>query len=159
MDNLDLDILYAISGDMELTPEPFRFIGEQIGIDESEVIKRIGKMTEDGIIKRIAPILYHHKAKFQFNALTIWSIDQENVDEVADFLMSFQHISHVYERESCPEWPYNLYGMIHAKNPEEIDDTISQILKKTGDVSYKIVYTTKEWKKTSPDLKYLLGKE
>lgn len=158
MDYIDMDILYAISGDLELTLEPFKSIAVQLGIIESEVIERVNKMQSEGIIKRIAPVLHHRKAKFKFNALTIWSIPEDKVDEMAEFLMSFKHISHVYNRESCPEWPYNLYGMVHAKSQEEIDDLVSQIQAKAGETPFKVVHTTKEWKKTSPDLRYLLGK-
>jgi DNA-binding Lrp family transcriptional regulator len=156
LDNLDLKILYAMAEDMELSLEPYKTIGESIGIDEKEVITRVERLQERGIIKRIAPILYHQKTIFQYNALTIWSVEEERVEEIAEFLMSFKHISHVYEREMCEEWPYNLYGMLHGKKPEEIDQVVSQVVGLTGAIPYKVIYTTKEWKKTSPNLKYLL---
>lgn len=159
MDSIDLDILYALSGDIEVSLEPFKAIAERLAISEEEVISRIRKMTEKGMIKRIAPILYHHKAQFEYNALTMWVIAADEIEAVAEYLVSFPHISHVYERASSEAWPYTLYGMIHAKKASEIDEIVEQILSKTGDVPYKLVYTVKEWKKTSPDLKYLLSSE
>lgn len=158
MDQLDIQILYAMSGDMPLSLEPFKDLGEQVGIQEREVLERIHKLREKGIVKRIAPILYHQKTTFQYNALTIWAIEKQRVDEIADVLMDFKHISHVYERESCQEWSYNLYGMLHGRKAEDIDRVVEEILKVTGPVPHKVIYTTKEWKKTSPDLKCLLEK-
>ncbi|MBN2897171.1 MAG: hypothetical protein JXO44_00240, partial [Clostridia bacterium] len=105
-----------------------------------------------------APILHHHKTKFKFNALTMWAIEKDHISDVADYLVQFQHISHVYERATYPEWPYTLYGMLHAESMEDIEVLVRQILAKTGDVAYKVVFTTNEWKKTSPDLGYLLRK-
>jgi DNA-binding Lrp family transcriptional regulator len=146
-----------ISGDMPLSPEPFKRVAHAVGISVEEVLVRLKRMSDEGALKRIAPILYHQKTTFTKNALTIWAIDERDVERVAAFFVSFTHISHVYERETCAEWPYNLYGMIHAKSDEELESVIGQIKEHVGNVPFKVITTLKEWKKTSPNLAYLLG--
>ncbi len=156
MDNIDIKILMEISGDMNLSPEPFKSVAQAVGISVEEVLERLGRLTDEGALKRIAPILYHQKTTFTKNALTIWAIDERDVESVADFFVSFTHISHVYERATSAEWPYNLYGMIHAKSDEELELVIGQIKERVGSVPFKVITTLKEWKKTSPNLAYLL---
>lgn len=156
MDKSDLKILKALSGNIDIGVTPFKDIAHEVGLDEDEVIDRVRGLQERGALKRIAPILYHHKTQYTFNALTIWSVEPAQVQALADCLMSFKHVSHVYERETCEAWPYNLYGMAHGTSEEDIEDIVERVLNKVGDMPHKIVYTVKEWKKTSPDLNYLL---
>ncbi len=159
MDNTDIKILLEISGDMALDSQPFKGVAEAVGISEDEVLHRIKNLVDKGIVKRIAPILYHQKTTFTKNALTIWAIEEARVKEIAEFFADYTHISHVYERATDAEWPYNLYGMIHAKSTQEIDAILEEILERTGPVPHKVVYTVREWKKTSPNLEYLLDEK
>lgn len=157
MDSKDLKILKALSGNIPISEQPFLELARGLGMSEDEVIQRIRVLQESGALKRIAPILYHHKTRYKFNALTIWSVDPSRVEILADCLMSFKHVSHVYERTTCEAWPYNLYGMAHGTSEKDIEDIVEKVIHRVGDMPHKIVYTIKEWKKTSPDLKYLLG--
>lgn len=156
MDSIDLALLFYLSEDLPLSLEPFKVLGDALGIDEETVINRLKKLQDDGRLKRIAPILYHHKTTFKYNALSAWQASEDEIHELANCLMSFTHISHVYERATCGEWQYNVYGMMHGKSKEDIDALIEDVKSSVGDIQYKVIYTTKEWKKTSPNLKYLL---
>jgi len=156
LDTTDLKILKALSGNINISESPFLSLAQDLGLTEDEVIDRLRGLQESGALKRIAPILYHHKTQYKFNALTIWSVEESRVGDIADCLMSFKHVSHVYERASCEAWSYNLYGMAHGTCEEDIDKIVESVKDKVGDLPHKIVYTVKEWKKTSPDLKYLL---
>ncbi len=156
MDSIDLALLFYLSEDLPLSLEPFKVIGDALGIDEETVINRLKKLQDDGRLKRIAPILYHHKTTFKYNALSAWQASEDEIQTLANCLMSFTHISHVYERATCGEWQYNVYGMMHGKTKEDIDTLIEGVKSSVGDIQCKVIYTSKEWKKTSPNLKYLL---
>lgn len=156
MDAKDLKILYYLADQIEVVKEPFKALGKAVDLEEDEVLDRIAKLQESGMLKRISPILYHHKTTFQYNALTAWQVEADQVQLLADCLMAYTHVSHVYERETCEAWPYNVFGMVHGKQPEEISEVIKGVTSQMGDLPHKVIYTIKEWKKTSPNLKYLL---
>ncbi len=63
--------------------------------------------------------------------------------------MSFNQISHCYRRNPTPDWPYNLYTMIHGKDEESCRVIAGQIAEKTSVTSYTILFSRKELKKTS----------
>lgn len=156
MDSIDLALLFYLAEDIPLNLEPFKTIGVTLGIEESEVIHRLKGLQNKGCLKRVAPILYHHKTSFKYNALTVWVAPEEQVSALVNCLMSFTHVSHVYERATCGEWQYNIYGMMHGKSKADIHQLIDSVKETVGDISYKVIYTTKEWKKTSPNLRFLL---
>ncbi len=156
MDSIDLALLYYLSEDMPLSLEPFKIIGDFLDIEESEVIHRLQCLQSDGRLKRIAPILYHHKTTFKYNALTAWEVSPEQISTLANCLTAFTHVSHVYERATCEQWQYNIYGMMHGKTKEDINHLIDRTVETVGEIPHKVIYTTKEWKKTSPNLRFLL---
>jgi DNA-binding Lrp family transcriptional regulator len=58
-------------------------------------------------------------------------------------------VSHCYERPLSTEWHYNLYTMLHAKSRESCRKIAQEISRKTGIKDYRLLYSTKEFKKTS----------
>lgn len=159
LDSIDEKILLALSGDIEISATPFRGVADELGITEAEVLERTQKLKDQGIIKRIAPILYHHRTSFQFNALTLWSVESADKDALAEFLISFDHVSHVYERRAEEHWPYTIYGMMHGKTDSDIKGIITAVAEKFDPIEYRVIYTEKEFKKISPDLHYFLNKK
>lgn len=157
MDEIDLGLLFYMAEDMVINLEPFKTMAQHFAIEESEVLERLKILQKKGQLKRISPILYHHKTTYKYNALTVWEATYDQISDLANILMSYKHISHVYERDISKDWKYNVYGMIHGKSKEDIDQIVSEIVKEVGEIPHKLIYTKKEWKKTSPDLKALLG--
>lgn len=156
MDKIDKDILRQLAGNIDSGLEPFKSLAERLNISEDDLLRRLDDMNQKGYLKRIAPILYHHKTAYQYNALTAWDIPADKVDFFATLLMSIEGISHVYERRRCDNWPYNMYGMLHAVDEETVHHIVDKLVKLSDNVAHKVIYTTKEWKKTSPNLDYLL---
>jgi DNA-binding Lrp family transcriptional regulator len=156
MDKIDKDILRRLAGNIDSGLEPFKPLATSLKISEDELLSRLEDMHQRGYLKRIAPILYHHKTAYKYNALTAWNIPADKVDFFADILMSIEGISHVYERERCDNWPYNMYGMLHALDEPTVHDIVGKLAKLSNGAPHKVIYTTKEWKKTSPNLEYLL---
>lgn len=157
MDIIDKRILIELSGDIELEVNPYQMLANKLELDLREILNRIKVMQEKGYIKRIAPILYHQRTKYKYNALIAMVVDENDLDIIADDLMKNTKVSHVYHRKENPKWPYSLYGMSHGESENDIDLIIEEICHKHNIIEYKKIYTVREWKKTSPDLIYLLG--
>ena len=57
--------------------------------------------------------------------------------------------SHCYERPSFENFPYNLYAMMHAQTPEELDGYIKESVTLLGNPEFVVLHSLKELKKTS----------
>jgi len=98
-------------------------------------------------MRRFATILNHRKAGFGANAMSVWAVPEEKGEEIGREMAEFSAVSHCYLRPSYPNWPYNLFAMVHAKTQEECDTLIEEMAKESGLTEYGKLYSTVEFKK------------
>ncbi|WP_457628726.1 siroheme decarboxylase subunit alpha [Persephonella sp.] len=143
----DKQIIKVTQEDMPLMSRPFQYFSDILGIDEDELINRLSVFHETGVMRRFAAILYHRKAGFKANGMTVWKVPEEKVDEVGYTLASYRAVTHCYKRTTNEKWQYNLFSMIHAKTREELEEFVGRLSEETGIKEYRILYSTKEYKK------------
>jgi DNA-binding Lrp family transcriptional regulator len=141
-----IDSLYQIP----IEKEPFKIIADDLGIEEREVLDFIEKYSKSGHIRRLAAVLIHQKAGKRGNAMVAWQVPPELVDEVGRKMSSFDEVSHCYERAKIPLWDYNVYSMIHGNTDEDVKKIARKISEATGIKDYELLFSTREFKKTSP---------
>ncbi|KZL90283.1 Lrp/AsnC family transcriptional regulator [Clostridium magnum] len=146
---LDKKILKRLQEDIPLTASPYKDMAEELDIDEDELIDKIKKYNETGILKRVSAILYHRQAGFNANAMVVWKVNNKDILSIGEYLASIPEISHCYERIAYPFWDYNLYTMIHEKDMERCSKIIQGISDAIGVTEYRVLYSTRELKKTS----------
>ena len=149
INNTDKKIIRRLQEHIPITAAPYEEIAKELHMEEDELIDKIKIYSDNGILKRIGAILYHRKAGFTANAMVVWRVDDEKLDEIGKYMASISEISHCYERRPCQSWNYNLYTMIHEKDRESCNKIIENIADTIGVEEYKILYSTKELKKTS----------
>jgi len=155
MDNLlERAIVRKLQEDLPLVKEPYKHIADELGISEQELLSKINEMKDKKMLRRIGAILHHRTVGFKANAMVVWHVSEDRMMEVAHIMISFPQVSHCYERRTLPNWPYNLYTMIHSESLEVCEAIISQIIKITNIDTYEVLYSTKELKKSS--MKYFV---
>ena len=147
--SLDKKIISRLQENISIIETPYKEIAEELNMDEEELICKIKAYTKSGILKRIGAILYHRKAGFNANAMVVWKVDNRDINKIGEYMASIKEVSHCYERKPCAFWDYNLYTMIHEKDRESCNEIIEKISDSIGINEYKILYSTRELKKTS----------
>ena len=61
---------------------------------------------------------------------------------------SFPQVSHCYERPTYPDWPYNVFSMIHCKTHAEANEMAKVIQDQIHVAEYRILFSSREFKKT-----------
>ena len=151
MDTIDRQLISATQAGLPLTAEPYQTLGKQIGISAEEVMQRLQHMQETGIIRRIGAVPNHYKLGYQHNGMTVWDVDDHYIDELGEQLGTLDFVSHCYHRpRHLPEWPYNLFAMIHSKTAAGAAEQIKQIAALLGSHcrAHEVLYSTKILKKT-----------
>ena len=141
-----IDSLYEIP----ISREPFQEIAEKLEIAEKQVHDFIDKYSKTGHIRRLAAVLIHQKAGKQGNAMGVWKVPSDKVDEVGEIMSSFDEVSHCYERERVPFWDYNVYTMLHGNDDDDVGRIAQRISEATGIKEYDLLFSVREYKKTSP---------
>jgi DNA-binding Lrp family transcriptional regulator len=146
----EIEFVRLMQRDIELIPEPFVAIAEALGISFDEAAQMHEKFLSTGRMRRFAAVLHHRKAGFGANAMGIWAgpqNDPETLKAIGEKMASFSAVSHAYQRPSYPDWPYNLFTMVHGKSEEECEQTLAEIAKETGITNRHALYSTQEFKK------------
>lgn len=150
MDEIDLKLLAAMEKGIALSTEPFNEIAQQLGITQQEVITRLSKLKQEGVIRRFGASIKPNNVGFSANALVAWKTPEKRVAEVGDYLSKFPDISHCYQRKAVDgRWEYNLYTVIHAPEREGIQRMVNQISLETGINEYKILYSARDLKRAN----------
>ena len=148
MDEIDRKILNETNKGLSLTPEPFNEIAAQLGITPQEVIARIVKMRENGVIRRFGASIKPNDVGFLANALVAWKVPENRVQEVGSYLSKFSEVTHCYERKTVAgRWEYNLYTVMHAQKREAIEQLVKNLSEATAVNDYQILYSTRDLKK------------
>jgi len=151
LDETDLAIMRATQAGLPLTPQPYQDIAEKLGLMAEDVMARMAAMQEQGIIRRIGAVPNHYKLGYRFNGMTVWNVPDESIDELGQKVGLLTFVSHCYQRpRHLPEWPYNLFAMVHGKSQEDVDSQIQQIADLLGDYNQgcDVLYSTNILKKT-----------
>ena len=148
---LDRRIVLATQQGLPLTPEPFHALSDQLGVDVDLVQQRLQSMLKRGIIRRIGAIPNHYELGFRFNGMSVWDVDDEQVVELGPQVGRLDCVSHAYLRpRHLPEWPYNLFAMVHGKSHGEVLRKVDSIAEVLGDAQrrYDVLFSTRILKKT-----------
>jgi len=140
-------VIKELQKDIEVVSEPFKEAAEKLNLSYEAFFEIARELKESGVMRRFATILNHRKAGFGANAMSVWAVPEEQGEAIGREMANFSAVSHCYLRPSYPNWPYNLFAMVHAKTQEECDALIEEMAKESGLSEYSKLYSTVEFKK------------
>lgn len=149
LSKLDKSIISLISQDIPLVKEPFRSLSLKLGIKQGVLLKKLKLYKEKNLLRKFCASLNHRKIGFGYNAMAVWNIPDELIDQAGSLMAVFAQVSHCYQRKKTPDWNYNLYSMIHGRSKKECLDVVKGICRKIGCKDYKILFSSEEYKKTA----------
>jgi siroheme decarboxylase len=143
----EIGYVRELQEDLVVEPRPFASMARRLGVTESDVIAAAEAFIAEGLMRRFAAVLHHRRAGFGANAMSVWRVPDETVDDYGYTLASYAAISHCYRRPTYPDWPYALFGMIHGTSKERVEEAVTDIRERTGLDDYRLLYSTAEYKK------------
>lgn len=151
LDLVDRRIVAATQGGLPLVPEPYRAVAERLGIDEAEVIARLARLLEAGIVRRIGAVPNHYRLGLVANGMTVWDVEDVAVDRLGAAVGALAFVTHCYRRpRALPVWPFNLFAMVHGATRDEVEAKRAEIAALLGAAARgsDILYSTRILKKT-----------
>ena len=129
----DLAIVRATQAGLPLVPEPYAEVARSIGISEEALLSRLKAMLADGRMRRIGAVPNHYALAYRANAMTVWDVDDAQVDFLGRRVGALPFVSHCYRRpRRLPGWPYNLFAMVHGRERADTDRLVDQIARVLG---------------------------
>ncbi len=132
LDARDLQLLEHVQLGLPVCARPYAQIGTAIDMPEAEVIERLTRLKQQGLIKRMGVIVKHHKLGYRANAMIVWNVPDDLVKQLGGHIGRFPFVTLCYQRPRQPEWPYNLYCMIHGKDKAKVLMQLEQLIECCG---------------------------
>ncbi|MDP3708612.1 MAG: Lrp/AsnC family transcriptional regulator [Polaromonas sp.] len=151
IDATDRAIIVATQGGLPLVARPYHAIAQSLQLEPRQVMTRILRMQETGVIRRLGVVPNHYAIGYRANGMSVWDVPDDRVDQLGASVGGFEFVSHCYRRpRRLPQWPYNLFAMVHGKSRDEVEQKIAQIAALLGEHvrSHTILYSTRILKKT-----------
>jgi DNA-binding Lrp family transcriptional regulator len=148
---IDRAIVRATQAGLPRVARPYHAVAEAIGVTPEVVMTRIEAMLADGRIRRIGAVPNHYALGWRANAMTVWDVADDRVDALGAKVGALPDVSHCYRRpRHLPQWPYNLFAMVHGRTRAEAENKVREIGAVLGDAArgHDVLYSNRILKKT-----------
>ena len=149
--DLERRLVRATQAGLPVHPRPYDVLAEQLGCDAETIKQAFETMLSDGRVRRIGLVPNHYRLGFTANGMSVWDVDDAEVQEVGRMIGDLEMVSHCYRRPRClPEWPYNLFAMVHGHHRDEVMEKVAQIREMLGVRvrTHDVLFSTRILKKT-----------
>ncbi|MGQ4880643.1 AsnC family protein [Billgrantia sp. LNSP4103-1] len=134
---------------LPLTERPWQALAEQCGMREQEVLAWVERWQREGLIKRMGLVVRHHALGIRANAMVVWDLPDEAVAEVGQRLAAEPAVTLCYRRRrQRPEWPYNLFCMIHGTRRDRVLAALDEIVarQELQEIPHRVLFSLKAYK-------------
>jgi DNA-binding Lrp family transcriptional regulator len=109
--------------DFPLTNRPWADIGNRLGITEGEVMKRLSRLSQRGIVRKVGPALDARRLGLRASTLVAMKVPDCRIRKVAKLIGEYEGVSHCYQREN----EYTLWSTMVARDEIELNKMLEEI--------------------------------
>lgn len=149
--DLDRRLVLATQAGLPLHARPWHWLAAELGVEPELVMERIQAMLDDGRIRRIGVLPNHYRLGYVANGMSVWDVPDDRIAEVGEQVGHLHSVSHCYQRpRHLPDWPYNLFAMVHGHDRQEVMREVETIAGLLGELahSHDVLFSTRILKKT-----------
>lgn len=122
MDEIDSRVVTQLQRGFPVTEQPYREAATQLGLTEDELITRLKKLLDEGILTRFGP-LYQVERLGGAYSLAAMQVPEADYDRIAELVNAFPEVAHNYRREHA----FNMWFVVAAASPAEVKRVLFSI--------------------------------
>jgi DNA-binding Lrp family transcriptional regulator len=145
----DRELIRAIENGLPLSRRPYAELASQLQTSEQHIIDRLQCLIDNGCIKRFGVVVRHRELGYTANGMVVWDVPDDKVGEYGRCIGRYACVTLSYRRpRKLPDWPYNLFTMVHGHDRDEVEQQVQQIADECGlhDVERCILFSTRRFK-------------
>lgn len=128
-----LELIGKLQSGIPLTTEPYADLWPGDPDKARFALNQINEWKENGVIKRFGIVVRHHELGYKENAMVVWDVPDDVVSDLGRQVAEIPTVTLCYRRpRQLPQWPYNLFCMIHGKDRSAVKQTIADVCSSTG---------------------------
>ncbi|HDM10526.1 MAG: Lrp/AsnC family transcriptional regulator [Deltaproteobacteria bacterium] len=127
MDEVDKSILNEIQSHFPIEQRPYQVVAGRLGLTEEEVLERVKKLKEEGVIRRIGGNFHSHRLDFT-STLCAARVPEDKLEDFVSVVNSYPGVTHNYLRNHS----FNVWFTFIAEDMEVIEKALEEVSEKTG---------------------------
>ncbi len=142
-DEADRELLNQLQAGLALVREPYAEVGARIGMDEEEVLRRLSRLKEAGIVRQLSAI-FDTRALGYSSSLVAARYPEDRLFEAAAIVGGHPGVSHNYRRTHA----FNLWYTLAVEHDSRLglEATMERLAEATGAESMRLLPTLKLYK-------------
>ncbi|WP_374266249.1 Lrp/AsnC family transcriptional regulator [Zoogloea sp.] len=129
----DWRLIAALHDGLPWQPRPYRSVADAAGLDEAGVLATLSGWLADGTLRRFGVVVRHRELGYRANAMCVWAVPEADVSRLGHQLAGHDGVSLCYRRQcDAPDWPYNLFCMIHGRSREAVEARRAELATAVG---------------------------
>lgn len=128
LDEIDKRLLQLVQDEFPITRRPWAKLGDKLNITGEEVLSRLRRLRNEGVIRKIGPVIDARKVGLNASTLAAMRVPKNEIERVAKIINEYEIVSHNYLREH----EYNLWFTIMTSNEGELRKILREIAQRTG---------------------------
>ena len=142
MDLTDRKLLNLVQSLFPLVDRPFLDLGEELGIDEQEVIDRLTELKRTNVLRQISAIFDTRRLGYK-TTLVAMAFDPDKLHKGALYINRHPGVSHNYAREGSY---YNLWFTVAVPPDHDLEATVARMARYTGALTSRVMPTIRFFK-------------
>lgn len=145
----DRILIRAVEAGLPIVSRPYAEIAEKLGCKEQDIMTRLQHLINKGAIKRYGVVVRHKELGYTANGMVVWDIPDNRVEELGLCIGKYACVTLSYRRpRRLPEWPYNLFTMVHGSCRDEVKKKVEEIVQKCElqEINHTILFSTRRFK-------------
>jgi len=159
LSDLDRRLLLAIQDGFPLSLTPYADVADRLGVGTADVTAAVERLRDGGCVKRVGCVVNHVVTGFDANCMVVWDVPDDRRDERGAAVGELPCVTLCYHRPRRPEqgWPYNLFTMIHGRDPGAVDEKIDELAADYLPFTHERLYSTGTLKQTGARYDDIVG--
>jgi DNA-binding Lrp family transcriptional regulator len=142
-------IVAELQAGIRLESQPFSTLSARVNLEENAVIQQVTDWRDGGVIKRFGVVVRHHELGYRENAMVVWDVPDEQVSAFGRLAAQQEGVTLCYRRpRQLPDWPFNLFCMVHGSDRDVVLAQINSLAKNTGldDFQMQVLFSCRRFK-------------
>ena len=133
IDEAERSLVAALQEGFPLVERPFDAVGRASGMSGEAVMQNLVRWLAQGVARRIGVVVRHRRLGFEANAMVVWNAPDADASAIGKRLAAQADVTLCYRRSRrLPDWPYNLFCMIHGRERGAVKRRIEQLRRDAG---------------------------
>jgi DNA-binding Lrp family transcriptional regulator len=142
-------LVRLLDGDLPIVPDFFAAPAADAGMSPQELLGQVRDWLAKGVIRRFGAIVAHRKLGYRANGMAVFRTPADRADAAGARLAGHDEVTHCYLRSGMPDWPYNLFAMVHGRSEDAVRACVGRAARDLGVEEFDVLFSDVEFKKQS----------